>query len=89
MVACEPDDDSRCFVRKPRLIIEILSDNVMLDRVEKSSCSSSSPRLRSERAEMTIFRRADGWEPGETHRTGEFTLRSIGLTLWVEDLYLA
>lgn len=97
MVACEPDDDSRYFVRKPKLIIEILSDNVMRDRVEKFLVYQRIPSLEEyavisqhpERAEVSVFRRADGWEPGETHRTGEFTLRSIGLTLRVEDLYLA
>jgi Uma2 family endonuclease len=97
MVACEPDDDSRYFVRKPKLIIEILSDNVMRDRVEKFLVYQRISTLEEyvvvsqhpERAEVTLYRRADGWEPGETHRTGEFTLRSIGLTLRVEDLYLA
>ncbi|MCW1884262.1 Uma2 family endonuclease [Luteolibacter flavescens] len=97
MVACDPDDDSRYFVRKPKLIIEILSDNIMRDRVEKFLVYQRIPSLEEyvvvsqhpERAEVSIFRRADGWEPGETHRTGEFILRSIGLTLRVEDIYLA
>jgi len=96
MVACEADDDQPYFVRKPKLIIEILSDNVMRDRVEKFLVYQRIPSLEEyavvsqypERAEVTIFRREQGWEPGETHRTGEFTLKSIGLTLKVEDLYL-
>ena len=37
--------------------------------------------------EVRIFRRAEGWEPGETHHTGEFTLRSASLTLKVSDVY--
>ena len=41
-----------------------------------------------DRPEVTIFRREDGWEPGEVHRYGDFHLRSIGLPLKVEDLYL-
>jgi Uma2 family endonuclease len=97
MVACEPDDDQPYFVRKPKLIIEILSDNVMRDRVEKFLVYQRITSLleyvvvgqHPDRPEVTIFRREDGWEPGEVHRFGEFTLRSIGLTLKVEELYLA
>ncbi len=37
--------------------------------------------------EVRIFRRAEGWEPGETHHAGEFTLRSASLTLKVSDVY--
>jgi hypothetical protein len=37
--------------------------------------------------EVRVFHRAEGWEPDETHHQGEFTLRSIGLTLRVSDLY--
>jgi Uma2 family endonuclease len=96
MVACEADDDDPYFVRKPKLIIEVLSDNALRDRVEEFLVYQRIPSLEEyvvvsqhpERAEVTIFRSEDGWEPGETHRTGEFTLRSIGLTLTVEDLYL-
>ena len=96
MVACEADDDQPYFVRKPKLIIEILSDNVMRDRVEKFLVYQRIPSLQEyvvvsqypERAEVTIFRRENGWEPAEIHRTGDFTLKSIGLTLNVENLYL-
>ncbi len=96
MVACDPDDDDPYFVRRPKLVIEILSDNIMRDRVEKFLVYQRIPSLQEyvvisqhpERAEVTIHRREDGWEPGEIHRSGEFTLRSIGLTLKVEDLYL-
>jgi len=36
---------------------------------------------------VSLFRRRHGWEPPAEHRTGEFTLESIGLTLTVESLY--
>lgn len=96
MVACDPDDQDPYFVRRPRLIIEVLSDNASRDRIEKFLVYQRIPSLEEyvvvnqhpERAEVTIFRRQDGWEPGELHRTGTFTLHSIGLTLTVEDLYL-
>lgn len=35
MVACDPDDQDPYFVRRPRLIIEVLSDNASRDRIEK------------------------------------------------------
>lgn len=96
MVACDPGDQDPYFVRKPKLIIEVLSDNVSRDRIEKFLVYQRIPSLEEyvvvsqhpERAEVTIFRRENGWEPGELHRTGPFTLQSIGLTLTVEDLYL-
>ena len=96
MVACDPADNDPYFVRNPKLIIEILCDNALPDRVEKFLVYQRIPSLEEyvivsqhpERAEVSIFRREGGWEPGELHRTGEFTLRSIGLSLKVEDLYL-
>ena len=96
MVACDPADHDPYFVRSPKLIIEVMSDNALRDRVEKFLVYQRIPSLEEyvvvsqhpERAEVSIFRRDEGWEPGELHRTGEFTLRSIGLTLRVEDLYL-
>ena len=96
MVACDPADNDPYFVRNPKLIIEVLSDNALRDRVEKFLVYQRIPSLEEnvivsqhpEPAEVSIFRREGGWEPGELHRTGEFTLRSIGLSLKVEDLYL-
>lgn len=96
MVACDPEDKDPYFVRKPKLIIEVLSDNASRDRIEKFLVYQRIPSLEEyvvvsqhpERAEVTIFRRKDGWEPGELHRSGAFTLHPIGLTLTVEDLYL-
>jgi hypothetical protein len=38
--------------------------------------------------EIRIFRRTEGWGPGETHHTSEFTLRSVSLTLKVAELSL-
>ena len=97
MVACEPEDDDPIYVRKPKLIIEILSEFAARDRVEKYLIYQRIPSLEEyvmvnqhpEQAEVIIHRREDNWEPAEIVRHGNFTLRSIGLTLTVEELYVA
>ena len=80
---------------KPQLLIEVLSENENKDLIEKFFAYQRLASLEEYvvvspdpiRFEVRIFRRTEGWEPGETHHDGEFTLRSIGLTLRVRDLY--
>jgi Uma2 family endonuclease len=65
------------------------------DLIEKFSACQRLPSLEEyvvvtpnpAQPEVRVFRRAEGWEPGEMHRDGSFTLRSIGLTLPVTDLH--
>jgi Uma2 family endonuclease len=95
MVACEPLDNPRLFREKPKLIIEILSEDENKDLVEKYFSYQRIASLEEyvvvsqnpQQPEIRIFRRAEGWEPGETHHNGEFTLRSVSLTLRVSDIY--
>ncbi len=95
MVVCDPLDAHRFFREKPRLLIEVLSEDENKDLVEKYFAYQRIPSLEEyvvvgsdkNRPEIRIFRRAGGWEPGETHRTGEFTLRSFSLTLPVAGVY--
>ena len=95
MVACDPTDAHRFFREKPRLILEVLSEDENKDLVEKYFAYQRIPSLEEyvvvsqdkARPEVRIFRRAEGWEPGETHHQGEFTLRSFSLTLKVGDVY--
>ena len=95
MVVCEPSDAHRFFREKPRLLIEVLSEDENKDLVEKYFAYQRIPSLEEyvvvsqdkAKPEVRIFRRAEGWEPGETHHAGEFTLRSVSLTLKVSDVY--
>lgn len=95
MVTCDPTDDHRLYKERPKLLVEVMSGNQRLDRIEKYSTYIRLPSLEEyvlidpspERMLVLIFRREDGWEPGEAITSGEFTLRSVGLTLSVEQLY--
>ena len=97
MVACDPTDNHRYYRDKPKLLIEVLSEDVNKDLIEKFFAYQRLASLEEyvvvnpdpAQAEVRIFRRAEGWEPGETWREGEFTLRSVGLTLAVQELYAA
>jgi Uma2 family endonuclease len=95
MVSCDPFDGDAQFLTAPKLIIEVLSDNEVRDRVEKFLMCQRIQTLEeyavisqwTEKPEVTVFRRANGWEPGETHTAGEVTFESIGLTIRVKELY--
>lgn len=95
MVVCDPADAHRFFREKPRLLIEVLSEDENKDLVEKYFAYQRIASLEeyvvvsSDKAkpEIRIFRRTEGWEPGDTHQAGELTLRSVSLTLKVSDVY--
>lgn len=97
MVACDPSDNHRYYREKPKLLIEVLSEDENKDLIEKFFAYQRLPSLEEyvvvrpdpAKPEVRIFRRAEGWEPGETRQEGEFTLRSVNLTLKVADLYAA
>lgn len=97
VVGCDPADDEAFYLRHPKLIIEVLSVDEFRDRVEKRLIYQRLPSLEEyavvsqdpAKPEITIFRRADAWEPGAVHRSGGFELRSIGFHGRVEDLYPA
>ena len=97
VVGCDPADDEAFYLRHPKLIIEVLSVDEFRDRVEKRLIYQRLPSLEEyavvsqdpAKPEITIFRRADAWEPGAVHRSGGFELRSIGFQGRIEDLYPA
>ena len=97
MVVCDPADNNPIHKQSPRLLIEVCSSDWKKDFVEKFAAYTSIASLEEyaiiwhdpAKPEVTIFRREDGWEPGVRHVSGAFTLRSVGLTLAVEDLYAA
>lgn len=98
MVACDPADAHPLYRERPRLLIEVLSEDWKKDIVEKAA---TYPRIETleeyvtidpnpEAPEIQISRRADGWEPLEIVRgmDAPFTLRSVALTLKVADLFV-
>ena len=97
VVGCDPDDNDTHFLNRPKLIIEVLSEDEKRDRVEKFLIYQAIESLEEyvivsqnpKRPEISIFRKAEGWTPGHVHTEGEFTLASIDYTGRVEDLYLS
>jgi Uma2 family endonuclease len=95
MVSCEEQSSTSAFVTEPKLIIEV-STEWKRDFIEKFAAFTKIPSLEEyaivwadeKKPSVTIFRRETNWEPPEQHTTGPFTLKSINLTLKVEDLYL-
>ncbi len=99
MVACDPEDNARLYRERPILLGEVMSDYKGRDLVEKYLAYQRIPSLEEyvvlgqdlTQPEVRIFRRVDDWRMGEVHReaSAQFTLRSIGLTLTLGDLYTA
>ena len=95
MVACDPDERDTHSIQKPKLLIEVLSEDENRDRIEKFLMYQRIPSLeeyavvsqRVEFPEVSVFRKSEGWEPGHVHTSGEVTFESVGLTIRVEDLY--
>lgn len=97
MICRDPMDTHPLYCERPRLIVEVLSEDESKDLVEKLLAYQRITSLeeylvasaKAEAPMVRIFRRAEGWEPGETHlgMEAEFELRSVGLKLRVEDLF--
>ncbi len=97
MVACQPEDNARYFREQPVLLGEVLSEDENKDLVEKYFAYQRIAALEEyivlsqspAQPEVQIFRRSENWEAGEVHRdpAAQFTLRSVGLTLTLGDLY--
>ena len=94
MVVCDPTDNGSDFKTKPRLIIEVLSNDKGRDLIEKLAVYREIETLEEyfvisqhkQRPEITAFRRSTGFEP-EILLDGAFTVESIGLPLTVKELY--
>lgn len=96
-VACDPTDDHQYYRERPKLLIEVLSDGwddaafakfityraiATVEEIVFADPIAESPVV-------YLSRRADGWEPAEiaSGMGAEFTLRSVGLTLKVSELF--
>jgi Uma2 family endonuclease len=95
MVACDPADRHPLYREKPKFWLEVMSADENKDRVEKFLTSRRIDSMEEyvivscdpEKPEVAAFRRAEGWEPGETVHSGQITFSSIGVTVSVDELY--
>lgn len=95
VVTCDKRDTHPRFVRYPKLIIEVLSENTeRVDRREKFFAYTSIPSLEEyvlvaqPAREVTVFRRASGWK-SEVVSGAKATvaLKSLKLTLPLSAIY--
>ncbi len=70
MVTCDPRDTDRFFKRFPKVLVEVLSESTeRVDRREKALSYQQIETLKEyvlvaqDRMEITVIRRADGWQP--------------------------
>jgi Uma2 family endonuclease len=94
MVGCDPRDTQRLYLRYPRLLIEVSSESTeRLDRHEKRSAYQSETLeeyviVAQARVEVTVFRRANNWNPEVFSRSGDtLEFKSLGLALNVSSIY--
>lgn len=95
MVACDPRDKDPKFVRFPTVILEIISESTeRTDRGEKFTNYTQIESLQEyilvaqERAEVTIFRRSNGWQAEVLRsRSDEMRLASIEFSMTLAEIY--
>ncbi len=94
MVVCDPSDDAPNYKTRPKLIVEVLSNDKGRDLIEKLAVYREIETLEEyfvisqhrQRPEVTAFRRTNDFE-SEIYQEGSFTMDCIGLALTVQDLY--
>ena len=95
MVACDPTDTHRYYREQPKLLIEILSQDMDHDLVTKYLAYQKIPALEEyavfsqdpEQPRVRIFRNANDWNPGVDRTDGAFRFESIGLDVELAPLY--
>lgn len=96
MVSCDSADDHSLYKERPRLLIEVMSDfkqdhfeklfiYQQIESLEEYLIISQDPT----EPRAWIYRRGEQWAMPKPIREGEIGLVSIGLTLRLEDLYVA
>jgi len=97
IVACDPSDDHRLYRERPKLLVEVMSEDWRKDWVEKALTYRHIASLQEyvivdpnrDAPAVYVLRPGEGWDAPETF-TGidaEFTLRSVGLTMKVAELF--
>ena len=95
MIACDPRDTDRYFKRHPSVLIEVLSESTeRTDRREKFLSYTQIDTLEEyvlvaqDRMEVTVFRRADQWQPQVLHTpTQSLRLAAIDFELPLAAIY--
>jgi Uma2 family endonuclease len=94
MVACRPEDDARYYREQPILIVEVMSESTeRIDRREKLLVYRDIPVLEEylllaqDRAEATLYRRADGWGSRRLAAGDELQLSSVDFSVPLRVLY--
>lgn len=92
-VDCEEETADDYYIERPVLIMEVLSPST--ERMEKYEKRFGYQQIESlqeyvlvyqDRREIWIWRRTDQWEK-EVYNEGEIALRSIGVTIAIDDVY--
>ncbi len=95
MVTCDPRDTDPAANRFPKVIVEVLSDSTdRIDRVEKFHNYTRIDTLEEyilvaqSKTEVTIFRRADGWQPNLLQSNEEIVrINSLNFSVPVREIY--
>jgi Uma2 family endonuclease len=95
MVTCDPRDVHPLFNEYPKLIIEILSESTQrVDRIEKLNAYATIETLEEyalvsqTKSEITIFRRANDWQPEFISSLQEtLELSSLNLRIPLTEVY--
>src|SRR5437762_591989 len=95
MVVCDPRDVDRYFKRYPKILFEVLSESTeAIDRREKFLSYRQIETLEEyvlvaqDRIEVTLFRRAIGWQPEILDRAEQvLLLPSLKFSLPIKSLY--
>jgi Uma2 family endonuclease len=95
MVTCDRKDSHPIYKEKPKLIIEVASEDWERDYYMKLAAYLPIASLEEyvvvwphkKKANVTIFRPQTGLKPASVHKKGSFTLQSIDLTISMADVY--
>jgi Uma2 family endonuclease len=94
MVDCHFDNSEPYFTQTPIIIVEVLSKSTRKkDTTLKLLSYINISRLKEyvlieqDFVNIQVFRRSEGWIPSHYFLGDEVTFESIGLTLFVEDIY--
>lgn len=94
IVAYNFDESTPYYTDSPKLIVEVLSKSTRrIDQTIKRADYLSIPSLEEyilieqDFVDIEVVRRSEGWQSKHYYLGDEFTLKSIELTLSVEDIY--
>jgi len=97
IVACDAADNHQLYRERPKLLVEVMSEDWKKDWVEKAFTYRHIATLEEfvivdpnpEAPAVYVARPGEGWDTPEaiTGMHAEFTLRSVGLTIKVSELF--